>query len=78
MDVTQLSQASPLIIFSEIDTSQGETFSWNSKKESFLGLERSDLSDYLRDRAEFDAVDGEYSSRTNLNAPSSSLTTLDH
>jgi hypothetical protein len=55
-----LSQTGPFIIFSETDTSQEEGSIWDSEDKSFLGLERSNLSDYLRDKAEYDAVDAAF------------------
>lgn len=64
MDVTYLHQAGPIIIYSGTDTSMGDTSSWDSEDDPCLGLEGSDLSDYLRHRADLDAIDAAYTQST--------------
>ncbi|KAF3327951.1 hypothetical protein FCM35_KLT06557 [Carex littledalei] len=44
------------IILSETDTSKVESDTWDSKEDPCLGLEGSDISDFLRDRAKYDAA----------------------
>ena len=58
MDVTTLTQAGPHTTPLVTDTSSEEGNSWDSEEDPYRGLEGSDLSDYLRDRAEFEAMDG--------------------
>lgn len=60
MDVENLSQAGNFIILSETDTSEEASSTWNSEEDPCLGLEGSDLSDYLQDRAIIDAIDAVY------------------
>lgn len=57
MDVSLLTQAGPIIISLETDAYSEETNSWDSEEEPCRGLEGLDLSDYLLDRAEYDALD---------------------
>lgn len=56
MDLNNLPQAD-VIILSETDTSMEESSSWDSEEDPCLGLVGSDLSEYLRDRADCDAAD---------------------
>ena len=56
MDVTFLSQTGAITL-SEIDISEEESNTWDSEEDPGLGLEGSDLSEYLRDRADYDAID---------------------
>lgn len=56
MDVSFLNQVGSLIFMSDFDTSIREN-SQSDEYISTLGLEGSDLSDYLRDMAELDAFD---------------------
>ena len=56
MDLNNLPQAD-VIILSETDTSMEESSSWDSEEDPCLGLEGSDLSEYLRDRADYDEAD---------------------
>lgn len=71
MDVTHLYQAGSIIILSETDTSTEDNNSWNSEEDPYLGLEGSDLLDYLRDREELDAIDAAYLQSSNPTASSS-------
>lgn len=56
MDITYLNQAGPLIILSDVNTQDRDNQS-GSDVDPCLGLEGSDLSDCLRDRAEIGAID---------------------
>ena len=64
MDISSLSQIG-VITLSETDTSEEESNTWDFEEDPCLGLEGSDLSDYLRDRAEFDALDAAFLSSAN-------------
>ena len=56
MDTSNLSQAGAIAL-SKTNTSEGGSNTWDSEEEPCLGLEGSDLSDYIRDRVECDAAD---------------------
>lgn len=74
MDVTHLYQVGQIITLLETDTSMGDTSSWDSEEDPCLGLEGSNLSDYLREKAELDAIDAAY---MQTNAPIS-ITSSSH
>lgn len=60
MDVTYLNQAGNIIILSDTDTQERASSQWDSDEDSCLGIESSDLSEYLRDCAEIDALNAAY------------------
>ena len=55
MDVSFLTQASPIIISSGTDTSSKDNNTWDSEEDPSHELEDSDLSDYFQDRADLNA-----------------------
>ena len=57
MDTTYLNQAGPLMILSDTSTQERGSPMGDSDEDVFHGLEGSDLSNYLCDRAEYDAID---------------------
>ena len=69
MDVNFLNQAANLIVLLDSDTQKRVNSPQNSEEDPILGLEGSDLSDCLRDRAELEAIDAAFLGTTAVVVP---------
>ena len=74
MDVSLLDQVGNTTTPSETDTSQEDSSFWDSEEDLIHGLEGSDLSEYIRDRADMDAIDSAFFHSSGLPDPSTTQT----